>query len=64
MSDNQADDQTAPVQCAATTRSSDRCRNRAIEGSAYCRMHQGEAQVDAVVDATRAELCCRLRRRC
>ena len=54
MSDTQQVQNPIAGQCAATTKSGDSCRNRAVVGSSYCRVHQREAQVDAVVDATRA----------
>lgn len=28
-------------QCAATTKKGDRCRNKAVEGSSFCHLHQG-----------------------
>jgi hypothetical protein len=55
MSDSQDTQRADAGQCAATTKSGDRCRNRALANSAYCRMHQSQAQTDAVIDATRAD---------
>jgi hypothetical protein len=32
-----------PERCQAMTKSGQRCKNRALDGSAYCRLHQKEA---------------------
>ncbi len=41
-----------PGQCAALTKSGDRCRNRVMEGSSYCRIHgQMAVAADAAASA-------------
>lgn len=48
----------APTHCAATTKAGKPCKNYAIEGSDYCRVHQNEAQTapESAANAAEAEL--------
>lgn len=48
-------DKAAAGQCVARTKSGNRCRNRASHGSKYCRVHQNQAQVNAVRAESRAD---------
>lgn len=50
-----------PTRCAATTKAGKPCKNYAVEGSNYCRVHQDVAQVEpaTATNAAEAELLAR-----
>ncbi|MEZ4592589.1 MAG: hypothetical protein R3D55_15805 [Chloroflexota bacterium] len=45
----------SPTRCAATTKAGNPCKNWAVEGSDYCRMHQNVAQPAAAPAMSEAE---------
>jgi DNA-directed RNA polymerase subunit beta' len=54
QSSKEAEEESAEDRCAAVKADGERCRNRAIEGTRYCRVHEKNAATDGMCQAVLA----------